>query len=148
MGLSAHIDVAAHEDIGGVLGMQGVDLRVRGLGEIKNVVALEGLVEEGQAQSQDDQRDKDKLAAQEIKIAGCAAWGAPDRPRALGGQSRIKRGTRERVRHKCASHRTCEPNLASDIQHHAEARFSAHHAIVTFGHASERVDLVHGANAV
>ena len=39
---------------GGVLGMKRLDLRVRGLGEIKNVVTLEGLVEEGQAQSEHD----------------------------------------------------------------------------------------------
>ena len=54
--------------------MQRLDLRVGGLGEIEDVVALEGLVEEGQAKSQDDQRDKNKLAAQEIKIAGRDYW--------------------------------------------------------------------------
>ncbi len=54
MRLPAHIDIAAHEDVGGVLGMKRLDLRVRGLGEIQNVVALEGLVEKGQAQSEHD----------------------------------------------------------------------------------------------
>ena len=68
MRLAAHIDVAAHEDVGGVLGMQRLDLRVRGLGEIEHVVALERLIQEGQAQGQDDQRDEDELAAQEIRL--------------------------------------------------------------------------------
>ncbi len=62
--LSAHIDIAAHEDVGGVLGMERLDLRVGGLGEIEDVVALEGLVEKRQAQGKDDQRDEDELAAQ------------------------------------------------------------------------------------
>ena len=61
MGLSAHIDIAAHEDICGVLGMKRLNLRVRGLGEIEDVVTLEGLVEKRQAQSEDDQRDEDEL---------------------------------------------------------------------------------------
>jgi hypothetical protein len=65
--LPAHIDVAAHEDVLGVLGVQRLDLCVRGLGEIKDVVALQGLVEEGQAQGENNQRDDDELAAQEIK---------------------------------------------------------------------------------
>ena len=57
MGLPAHIDIAAHEDISGVLGMKRLDLRVRGLREVKHVVTLEGLVEKGQAQGEDHQRD-------------------------------------------------------------------------------------------
>ena len=70
--MPAHIDIAAHEDVGGVLGMKRIDLRVRGFGEIKDVVALKRLSEEGQTQGEDDQRDEDQLAAQEIKIAGAA----------------------------------------------------------------------------
>ena len=57
MRLATHIDVAAHEVVGGVLGMKRLDLGVRGLGEIKDVVALQSLIEEGQAQGEDDQRD-------------------------------------------------------------------------------------------
>ena len=57
MRLAAHVDIAAHEHVLGVLGMQRLDLRVRGLGEIENVVALQGLVQEGQPQGEDDQRD-------------------------------------------------------------------------------------------
>ena len=64
MGLAAHIDVAAHEYIFGVFGMERFDLRVLGLGEIEDVVALDGLVEKGQAQGEHDQRDDDELAAQ------------------------------------------------------------------------------------
>ena len=81
MGLTAHIDIAAHEDVGGVLGMERFGLRVGGLGEIEDVVALEGLVEKRQAQGQDDQRDEDELAGQDIKIArpdGRAGLGAGD----------------------------------------------------------------------
>jgi hypothetical protein len=76
MRLPAHVDVAAHEHILGVLGMKRLDLRVGRFGEIEDVIALQGLIQEGQAQSQDDQRDKDKLAAQEIKIAGAPHGGA------------------------------------------------------------------------
>ena len=57
MGLATHIDVASHEDIGGVLGMQRLDLRVGGLGEIEDVVALQSLVEERNAQCEDDKSD-------------------------------------------------------------------------------------------
>ena len=76
MGLSAHIDIAAHEDIGGVLGMKRLNLRVSGLGEIEDVVALEGLVEKRQAQSEDDQRDEDELPAQDKDSAPRRACGA------------------------------------------------------------------------
>jgi hypothetical protein len=44
--------------------MERFDLRVLGLGEIEDVVTLHGLVEEGQAQGEDDQRDNEDLAAQ------------------------------------------------------------------------------------
>ena len=64
MRLATHVDVAAHKDILGVHGMQRVNLRVGGFGEIQDVVALQGLVEEGQAQSEDGQRDENDLAAQ------------------------------------------------------------------------------------
>jgi hypothetical protein len=56
--------------------MQRIDLRVRGFAEIKDIVALEGLVDKGQTQSQDGQSDDDELTAQEIKIAGLAMAGA------------------------------------------------------------------------
>ena len=64
MRLAAHVDVAAHEYIQGVHGMQRFNLRMGGLSEIQDVVALHGLVEKGQAQSQDSQRDEYDLAAQ------------------------------------------------------------------------------------
>ena len=70
MRLTAHIDIAAHEDVLGVFGMKRLDLGVSRLGEIKDVVTLQSLVEEGQAQRDNDQRDEDELAAQVIKIAG------------------------------------------------------------------------------
>jgi hypothetical protein len=75
MRLAAHIDVTAHEDVSSVLGMKRLDLRVRGLSEIKDVIALESLVEKWQAQGKDDQRNKDKLAAQKITIAGAQPTG-------------------------------------------------------------------------
>ena len=118
MRLSAHIDIAAHEDVRGVLGMQRLDLRVGGLGEIEDVVALEGLVEKRQAQGKDDQRDEDELAAQEIKIAG-----------------RARAGTGERTAGYL------------HIEHHAEARLAAQHVLVSFGGAIERKDFVHGMDA-
>ena len=68
MGLAAHIDVTAHEHVLGVFGMERIDLRVLGLGEIEDVVTLHGLVEEGQAQGEDDQRDElDSSRAAEAK---------------------------------------------------------------------------------
>lgn len=57
MGLATHIDVASHEDIGGVFGMQWLDLRVGGLGEVEDVVTLQCLVEERKAQCEDDKSD-------------------------------------------------------------------------------------------
>jgi len=42
--------------------MERLDLGVRGFGEIEDVVALEGLIEERQAQSQDNEGDDDKRA--------------------------------------------------------------------------------------
>jgi len=68
MRLAPHVDVAAHEDVLGVLGMQRLDLRVGGLGEVENIVTLESLVEKGQAQCEDDQRDEDELAAQDLDL--------------------------------------------------------------------------------
>ena len=50
--------------------MQRLDLRVLGFGQIVNVVALHGLVEERQPQSQNEQRDDDQFTAQENNIAG------------------------------------------------------------------------------
>ena len=73
MGLAAHIDVASHEHVFGVFGMQRFDLGVLGFGEIEDVVALQSLVKKGQTQGEDDQRDQDKLATQEFKIAGVGA---------------------------------------------------------------------------
>src|ERR1700722_9339881 len=67
MRLPAHVDVAPHENIGGVFGMKRLNLRVGGLGEIKHVVALESLIQERQTQSKDHQRDKDNLTAQESR---------------------------------------------------------------------------------
>jgi hypothetical protein len=64
MRLAAHIDIAAHEDVLGVLRMQRLDLRVGGFGQIKDIVPLQSLVEERQAQGEDDQRNENKLAAQ------------------------------------------------------------------------------------
>ena len=49
MGLTAHVDVAAHEDVLGVLRMKRLDLGVSRFGEIKDVVTLQSLVEERQA---------------------------------------------------------------------------------------------------
>ncbi len=54
MRLAAHIDVAAHEHIVGVLRMERLDLRMGGLGEIQDIVALDRLIEERQAQSEHD----------------------------------------------------------------------------------------------
>ena len=74
MRLPAHIDVAAHEDVRGVLGMKRLNLRVRGFGEIKNVVALEGLVEKGHSQSEHDRRDNGQRDPK-CASSGAGGWG-------------------------------------------------------------------------
>ena len=74
MRLAAHVHHAAQKRVLGVFGMQRLDLRVLGFGQIVNVVASDGLVEEWQAQRQHQQGDKDQIAAQEIKIAGHVAY--------------------------------------------------------------------------
>src|SRR5271170_5376326 len=86
MGLAAHIDLTAHEHIFGVFGMERFDLRVLGLGEIEDVVALHGLVQEGQAQGEDDQRDDDKLAAQDLVAHVLAAYVKHDAEARLAAQ--------------------------------------------------------------
>jgi hypothetical protein len=51
-----------------VLGMQRLDLRVGGLGEVEDIIALQSLVEKGQAQREDDQSDEDELSAQDLDL--------------------------------------------------------------------------------
>lgn len=59
MRLAAHVDHAAQERSERVVGMQRLDLRVLGFGQIVDVVALNGLVQKRQPQSQNEQRDDD-----------------------------------------------------------------------------------------
>ena len=70
MRLASHIDVAAHEDIIGMLGMQRFDLGMRSLRKIQHIVTLEGLVQKRKAQREHDECDNDDLAAQTTTISG------------------------------------------------------------------------------
>ena len=55
--MAAHVHGDAQKHVAGVVGMQRIDLRVLGAGEIVDVVALNRLVEKGQAKQQDDRDD-------------------------------------------------------------------------------------------
>lgn len=76
MRMPAHIHCPAQENIAGVRRMQRIDLRVLRAIEIVDVVALDGLIEEGESQDQDEQCNDEKFPAQKIKIAGLDAYSA------------------------------------------------------------------------
>ena len=64
MGMAAHVDLLAEESVTGVVGMERVDLGVFGAVEIIEIVALDGLVEKGQAHEENEQRNEEELPAQ------------------------------------------------------------------------------------
>jgi hypothetical protein len=68
MGVAAHIDEIAEEDIAGVVGMEGIDLGVLGGGEVIVVVALDGLVQERQAQEEYEGEDDEDLFTRQIPV--------------------------------------------------------------------------------
>ena len=73
--MAAHVHHLAQKCVARVGGMQRIDLRVLGRVEIIYIVALDGLIEKGQPQGQDEQDNDKQFPPQEIKIAGL--WPSP-----------------------------------------------------------------------
>jgi hypothetical protein len=57
VGLAAHINQVAEEQIAGVSGMEGIDLGMLGAVEVVEIVALNGLMEKRKTQREDESGD-------------------------------------------------------------------------------------------
>jgi len=62
--MAAHVHYFPHKGVSGVVGVERLDLRVLGSGEVVDVVALDGLIEKRQSDGKNESYDENYADAE------------------------------------------------------------------------------------